>query len=141
MPCPYFEPLWPAGSPAYADARLPLIQEYDGSCHATDPISAAPSDLRFRCCNHGYSRGECSRFPQAEPLSALRYHVVRRTPDAVELLCIEEIDHRPGRHFRFVYDVRAALLQPTAVNQRLQAQALAFCRSYIQRFCATEIAI
>jgi hypothetical protein len=140
MPCPYFEPLWPARSPAHADARLPLIQEYEGACHATEPTSTPPSELRFRCCNHGYSRGQCGRFPHADVISALRYHVVRRTAESLELLCIEEIEHRPGRQLRFVYDVRAASLIPPAANQPLQAQALAFCRSYLERFCATEIA-
>ncbi len=136
MPCPFFEPFRIAAVPSHAEARLPLIDEYDGVCHALEPSTPAPAHLRFRCCNHGYSRGECTHLPAHQPFTALRYHVTQRTAEVLELLCIEEVEHRPGRLVRFTYLVAAASLEPADGDVCLRAQAAAFCRSYLQHFAS-----
>jgi hypothetical protein len=134
MPCPFFEPQQRAAKPAYAHARMPLIDEYDGLCHARAQVEQAPENVRFRCCNHGYSRTECTRFPQTESSSALRYSVVRETGELLQVLCIEERDHVPTPRFTIEFNIGDCSLAACDLTLVMQAQALAFCRSYVDRF-------
>ncbi len=134
MPCPYFEPQRVATDTCHASARLPLIEEYDGNCHAdTQPVNA-PAALRFRCCNHGYSRGACERLPAIEVRSCARYNVIRRSESTLEVLCVEEQNYAPLRWRAIQYSIAgdSLVLDPTDVC--LEAQMLAFCRSYVKRF-------
>lgn len=134
MPCPYFEPQRLAIAPLRVNARLPLIDEYDGICHAhPEPISA-PVSLRFRCCNHGYSKGACERVPAAEVRSCVRYSVQRRSESALHILCIEEQNYAPLRWQSIEYCIREDRLTAELSDLCLSAQLLAFCRSYLKRF-------
>ncbi len=134
MPCPYFEPQHAANQPRHATARLPLIEEYDGLCRADAEPVEAPSELRFECCNHGYMRGRCGRFPSGEVRSAIRYNVLRHTPTALELVLIEEQNYAPLAWRPFHYLLDSGRFDPEFTDACIQAQALAFCRSYLQRF-------
>ncbi len=136
MPCPYFEPQRVVISPRYANARLPLIHEYQGVCHAAAEPQTAPEALRFQYCNHGYSRGACDCFPSIETRSCLRYTVVRRTATALELVCVEEQDHAPLRWQTLRYILTTGELDPEVSEICMRTQALAFCRSYLQQFSA-----
>src|SRR5947209_6518910 len=137
MPCPFFEPQRRTGAPAYAQARLPLIDEYEGLCHAGDSPETPPDSARFRCCNHGYSRPACARFPQIEERSALRYSVIRETVETLQVLCIEERDHIPAPAATVRFDLATSTLLANELTFLMQAQALAFCRSYADRFLRT----
>ena len=134
MPCPYFEPQQATHQPQHASARLPLLDEYDGLCHATEEAAAVPGDVRFRCCNHGYSRGFCQRLPALENLSGLRYSILRRTDALLEVLCIEEQDYAPLRWHSIQYFFEGGRIEPEPLNLCIRAQVLAFCRSYLKRF-------
>ncbi len=135
MPCPYFEPLTPVVHVTHPNARLPLLDEYDGLCHADAAGLPPPPDARFRCCNHGYSRGVCERLPDdREMRSAMRYNVVAHTAAILEVLCVEELNHSPGRYFTLTYDVSACALHTAAIDPVTRAQVAAFCRSYLKRF-------
>ena len=134
MPCPYFEPLNVAAHPQYANARVPLIDEYDGLCHAgTEPLEAPP-EMRFRGCNHGYSKECCKRFPTDELRSSFRYDIASRSETALNLVCIEEQDYVPLRWRSITYVMATERLEPELEDQRAYAQALAFCRSYLAHF-------
>ncbi len=134
MPCPCFEPERIAPEREHPQARLPLFDEYDGLCHATGNVFSAPAALRFRCCNHGYSRALCEHFPPGEPRSALRYDVLRRTPGSLEVMCIEERDYAPLRWHQVEYLIETGLLKPEVCDACARAQLLAFCRGYLARF-------
>jgi len=134
MPCPYFEPRNIAVHRQHDNARLPLIDEYEGLCHAASEPIDAPAELRFRCCNHGYSRGCCERFPSAEPRSSLRYDVVRHTESTLDLVCIEEQNYAPLAWRPVQYFLATERLEPELRNVCMQAQVTAFCRSYVKRF-------
>lgn len=134
MPCPYFEPQNVSRDPRQANARLPLIDEYNGFCRAAPEPFAAPEELRFRCCNHGYSRGSCPHFPANESRSSIRYSVVRRTAATLEIICIEEQNYAPLRWHNLQYCLATGLLEPNLNDASMQAQAVAFCRSYLQHF-------
>jgi hypothetical protein len=137
MPCPFFEPQQPAATPRHASARLPLIAEYDGLCHAGEHAEDAPESVRFACCNHGYSKKACARFPQAEALSAFRYTVLREDSDALYVLCVEEREHIPTSRGTVRFSFAMSNLTESALSTVMQAQALAFCRSYTERFLRT----
>ncbi|MGI9073230.1 MAG: hypothetical protein ACR2JB_18395 [Bryobacteraceae bacterium] len=134
MPCPYFEPHNIAAQQQNGNARLPLIDEYDGLCRAASEPIEAPVELRFRYCNHGYSKGSCERFPSSEVRSSLRYHVVGRTESALEFICIEEQNYAPLAWHRVQYFFAGERLQPELADACIQAQAIAFCQSYLKRF-------
>ena len=136
MPCPYFEPTRVATDPQHPGARLPLLVEYDGLCHATGQPLETPSAVRFRCCNHGYSLGCCERFPADEVRSGLRYNVVRRTGATLEIICVEEQQYAPLRWYSIQYSLESERIEPELTDLCIRAQVLAFCRSYIRRFSA-----
>ena len=144
MPCPYFEPLRVVTDPLHATARLPLIDEYEGLCHAYTELLHAPAELRFRYCNHGYSQGGCQRIPVPEVRSSdvraygvrscARFNVVRRSEATLNLLCIEEQNHAPLRWQPVEYSILQDRLSVEINDICLAAQLLAFCRSYLKRF-------
>ncbi len=134
MPCPYFEPQRVVAHPQYVHARLPLIEEYEGACHAGAEPLAAPEDRRFRCCNHGYSRGMCNYFPEGELRSGLRYDVRGRSSEMLQVLWIEEQTFAPARWQVVSYSITTEQLDPEIADGCLRAQLLAFCRSYLRRF-------
>lgn len=137
MPCPQFQPQRVATDPLHTSARLPLIEEYEGLCHAQAEPVTAPPDLRFRYCNHGYSQGACQRMPfAAESPSCSRYNVVRRSESALEILCIQEQNYAPLRWQSVTYFIATDRLAVDLPDPCLTAQLLAFCRSYLKRFPA-----
>ena len=134
MPCPYFEPRHIARNPAHPNARLPLIEEYDGVCHAGAESAPVPEAARFRCCNHGYSQGECGRMPAAEKNSCSRFGVLRRADDCLDLIYLEEQDYAPARMQRIRFSISTGALDPEVTEPCARAQVQAFCRSYVRRF-------
>jgi hypothetical protein len=136
MACPYFEPRRVSAPPEHTAARLPLIDEYDGLCRAVGDPFPVPGEVRFRCCNHGNSRGTCVHFPAGEARSALRYEIVGRTAAALDLLLLEERDYAPLTWQTVRYVLAGELLEPEIADIVKQAQIRAFCRSFLDRFPA-----
>ena len=131
MPCPFFEPQHPVEHRTHVNARLPLIVEYSGVCHARrDAPVPAPEDMRVGC-NHGYSRDECTHFPLESSAAALRYSVLGRDGAVLDLLCIEESGYAPIRWHTLRYVAATDALEPQVTSKCMNAQALAFCRSYL----------
>lgn len=137
MPCPFFEPQRILGA-ANSSARLPLIHEYDGLCHALGQPTPAPEKARFRWCNHGNSKGCCQVFPAEEKRSSLRYDVVARDAITLRVLCIEEQSYAPVRWYSIQYVFGDERLDPEPDDICVRAQILSFCRSYLARFAAIE---
>src|SRR5215831_20741697 len=77
MCCPYFSPV--EARAAAEDARhsmLPLGGFWAGVCGAealTDDKKRSSVLLDLRCCNLGYARGQCSRFPNDGEADAVRF--------------------------------------------------------------------
>lgn len=134
MPCPFFEPKTVASFSEYPGARLPLLEEYDGICHAESEPIPAPGELRFRCCNHGYSRGTCPHLPKAETRSAMRFDVIARTPEILEFRLVEESEYTPLRWHTLRYSIAGGVIEPLLEDICMLAQAHAFCRSFLSRF-------
>lgn len=136
MSCPYFEPHAVARTPQHANARLPLLQEYDGFCRATAEPFTAPAEHRFAHCNHGYSRAGCPNFPSSDPRSAFRYTVMKRSDAALDIICIEEQEYAPVRWHAARYFFENGSLEPEFPDSCMRAQAVAFCRSFLEKFPA-----
>ena len=56
------------------------------------------------------------------------------TEHALELICVEETNYAPVRWQRVQYVIDTGVLEPMLEDTCMQAQALAFCRSYLRRF-------
>src|SRR5947209_19300466 len=97
MPCRYFEPLEIVPTPFHPNARLPLIDEYDGRCHARLDSVRIPAESRFTGCNHGNRENLCGRFPAGIERAVLRLTVSKQDSESLEIVAIEEADHRPIR--------------------------------------------
>jgi hypothetical protein len=136
MPCPYFEPRHVNAQSEHATARLPLIDEYDGLCQARDEPFEVPGELRFRCCNHGNSRGTCSHFPDRETRSSIRYEMVKQTSTTLDLILLEERDYAPAAWRAVRYALASECLDPEVEDACQRAQIRAFCRSFLDRFPA-----
>lgn len=138
MPCPFFEPRTIVPSTRFMGVRLPLIDEYSGFCHSQGENRIAVDAGPRLQCNHGYASGLCPRFPANAASSAMRYSVAGRTAREITLVWLEEQDHSPLRWGSLCYSIAADALSPPDLTPLLQAQALAFCRSFLLRLRTAE---
>jgi len=136
MPCPYFEPQRVVAEPTHLNARLPLIDEFDGLCRASSEPLPVPHTSRLRLCNHGNARGQCAQFPADAKCTSVRFDVLGRSVSNLDLLFVEESLYAPlsWRPLTFVIDTER--LDPDPADPCERAQLLAFCRSYLRRYPA-----
>lgn len=133
MACPFFEPQRVAEAQKFPHARLPLIEEYEGRCWATAEAAAAPVELQFQCCNHGYTNGCCRHFPASEERSAMRYSVRGFKDGELQVIWVEEKAYAPLRWRAVNFVVEDSRLRPEIADICARAQIVAFCRSYLKR--------
>lgn len=138
MACPFFAPQRVAENPSYAHARLPLIEEYEGLCWAAGQPVTAPEELRFRCCNHGYTNGCCAHFPASEERAAMRYSVLEYRAGDLHVICVEEKSYAPLRWRSVHYFADGGSLSPEIADVCTRAQVVAFCTSYLKRILNGE---
>ncbi|MBV9406452.1 MAG: hypothetical protein JO211_13995 [Acidobacteriaceae bacterium] len=138
MPCPCFEPKTITSTANGSGGRRPLIDEYEGLCHAQPEPVPVPEEARFRWCNHGNSKGACGFFPVHEIRSCLRYELTRFEDRTMRVLCIEEQSHSPLRWYAFEYFADEQRLEPEPQDTCVRSQVLAFCRSYLAHFVAPQ---
>jgi hypothetical protein len=134
MACPYFEPQRVVMEPTHFNARLPLIEEFDGVCRAqADPLPV-PAGARLRLCNHGNACGQCGHFPADSSCSSVRFEVLRRSPGGLDLLFVKESRYTPISWDRVTFSASPERLEPEPLDVCQHAQLLAFCRSYLRRY-------
>ncbi len=129
MACPFFEPRTKVERDNRA--RLPLLFEFDGICHAGEP-EIAP-EHRFRLCNHGNVKGLCGHFPSEHPVSAIRFTVSAESENSLAVLLIEECDYWPKAWQPFEFLIHERALRPEFDDGCRRAQALQFCTSYLEK--------
>jgi len=134
MPCPYFEPQRVMAEPTHLNARLPLIDEFDGLCRALPDPLPVPASARLRLCNHGNARGQCGHFPAQGQRSSFRFEVLRRSAADLDLLLVEEFLYTPVSWRRLTFTIVSEDLEPNPPDPCEHAQLLAFCRSYLRRY-------
>jgi hypothetical protein len=136
MPCPLFEPLRMAAKPYAPDARLPLLAEFEGICHAGG--GAEQPSHRFQFCNRGYAKGNCPNFPSDYPVSAVQFNVIARADTNLSIAIIEEQDHWPLKWRTIEFHSADGSLCPEIEDVCTRAQAIYFCRTYLARASGAE---
>ena len=132
MPCPYFQPL---GQLAWPNApRLPLGDAYTGRCQADPALPADPDPTTLRdCCNLGYARGKCARFPEAAGPDAVRFAVTAHIGDSVGIYWVREKGHEPFDHGALEFSVADQAFTSAAIDSNVEQQARAYLASYLRR--------
>lgn len=130
MPCPFFEPRRRIATASEIVLRFPLIFEFEGLCHAA-PATPAPASTYH--CNHGNPKAGCPVFPAASPVSAIRFHVARQTPQSLTIVVIEEQNHWPRSSTSIDFEIAAERLVPDIDDLSRRAQTIHFCRSYLEK--------
>jgi hypothetical protein len=118
----------------HQNARLPLIDEFDGVCRALAEPAPVPTAARLQLCNHGNVRGECAHFPAQDSRSAIRFNVVSRSSTGLDVLMIEESFYGPSAWRRVAFQIASQDFYPELRDRCQRAQLLAFCRSYLARY-------
>jgi hypothetical protein len=137
MPCPYFYPLgqlvWPSAP------RLPLGDAYAGLCQADPATPADPDPAALKdCCNLGYARGRCTRFPATDGPDAVRFSVVQDAEGSIRIYWVREKNHRPFDHGPLEYSRAAEGFTGETVSTALRQQAHAYVASYLRRKSRTR---
>ncbi len=125
MSCPYFYPTESRGG----SALLPLGDLWAGHCHADPAQPATPADAL--CCNLGYARGHCARFPDTDGPDAVRFTIARADAAGVALYYVIERDHHPFAHGPLEYSYAEGL--PPSPDALLNRQAAAYVDSFRRR--------
>ena len=129
MCCPCFDPVEPRAGSGSQHARLPLGDFWSGVCRA----GSEPEDAALPCCNLGYARGNCSRFPENQDLDAVRFGVAAEDAAAVRIRYIIERQHHPFAHGWLEYSLEAKAFAHSPADEILHRQARAYLTSYLRR--------
>jgi hypothetical protein len=135
MACPYFQPKDRFDDKTWRKhPRLPLGDPYTGLC-LVDPMRGwAPDGATLRdCCNLGYARKKCSRFPDQASADAVRFSVTADENGIVRIFFVQERGHEPVEHGTLDYFTGTGEFQGSASNRLLEAQAQAYIVSYFRR--------
>jgi hypothetical protein len=129
MSCPYFFPVEMRGG----SATLPLGESWTGHCRAV-PGGFQPDDAALRqCCNLGYARHSCSRFPAGDGPDAVRFTISSHEGDILSIYYVVERDHHPFAHGAMACSVSTGQWNHPAVDPTLLRQAQAYAESYLRR--------
>jgi hypothetical protein len=131
VPCPLFEPRGRVSEPRTPSPRLPLIYEFDGICHAGQPMATA--DQRFQYCNRGNAKGNCANFPNSLAITAIRFTVTARSANRMTVMMVEEHNHWPGAWRTIDFMLEEKRLDPEISDVCQRAQILCFCNAYLGR--------
>jgi hypothetical protein len=132
MACPYFYPTAVMATGLWGKrSRLPLGDLFQGTCELDSQL---PEEGILRdCCNLGYARHQCSRFPTQPGPDAVRFAVSGDDNGAVRICYVIEQDHRPHAQGALEYDRgRRAFVDPLPEGA-LHRQAEAYVASYLRR--------
>jgi hypothetical protein len=133
MACPYFYP-----QERFAEKgkhpRLPLGDPYTGLCMSDPMRSRRPEEAVLReCCNLGYARDKCPRFPKEPGPDAIRFSVTGDQNGLLKIFYVSERNHEAVEHGTFEYSVEEGKLLTAEVNELLHRQVQAYVESYLRR--------
>jgi hypothetical protein len=135
MACPLFYPVERFGDSAWRKhPRLPLGDPYSGACRADPKREWLPDQATLRdCCNLGYARERCPRFPQDGGPDAFRFSVVSDDGGTLKIFYIAERGHAPVEHGTIEYAAATGQLLNGHTGEIFQKQARAYVESYLRR--------
>jgi hypothetical protein len=109
---------------------LPLGESWSGFCRALPDEVHPVSDA---CCNLGYARGNCVRFPLGEGPDAVRFTISRHESAGLRIYYVIERDHQPFAHGALEYSFAAACFTSPVEPETVARQAQAYVQSYLRR--------
>ena len=117
-------------------ATLPLGEYWAGACRAGQG-GFSPDDAALRqCCNLGYARRTCSRFPAGDGPDAVRFTISSHEGDTIRIYYVMERDHHPFAHGALEGAIESGQWTAPvtdATDSTLQRQAQAYVESYLRR--------
>jgi hypothetical protein len=133
MACPFFYPTerlkeqpWPHPS------RLPLGHGFAGRCRSRPAEEFLPGQERLRdCCNLGYARPQCDRFPADSLADAVRFALSADEDGLVTIHYVVEKSHHPFEHGSFRYDAARHAILESSGNPSVRRQAEVYAESYL----------
>jgi hypothetical protein len=134
--CPFFAPSRRLENTAWiVPPRYPLGDLFSGTCHtsASNLTEGHQDDHQEDCCNFGYARGRCDRFPGGSAPDAVRFSVTEDTPARLSLIYVVEKDHAPVEHGALEYSIADGRLDGPVISDVLAKQACGFIESYLNR--------
>jgi hypothetical protein len=130
--CPFFAPSRRLENTVWIrPPRYPLGDLFSGTCHAS--ASSLTEGRLDECCNFGYARGRCDRFPGGSAPDAVRFSVTDDTAERLLVVYVVEKEHAPVEHGTLEYAVEDARLDGAYLSEVLAQQARAFLESYLSR--------
>jgi hypothetical protein len=129
--CPYFEP-----TKLSVDAKTlrPLRNFWSGMCHAepAQPFEQSDQNVLSECCNMGYARNKCSRFPEVSGPDAVRFTVVRDAGRMVVVSFAVEKNHLPYAQGLLEYSRVEQSFVVSHPNRLIEHQARAYLAGYLR---------
>jgi hypothetical protein len=131
--CPYFYPVERVDDGTWIKPpRLPLGAPYRGFCQSVDGQRFEPDARGVReCCNTGYARGRCARFPDRAPADALRFSIEADANGVIEIVFIFEAAWSPARFGRAQWS-EGAIRCEEALDPVLRRQMEIFISNYLE---------
>ena len=113
---------------------LPLGERWAGFCRAIPQEAWRPDEAALgQCCNMGYARRTCPRFPAGDGPDAVRFTVSSHEGDILRIYYVVERDHHPFAHGSLACSMASGQWTSAPVDDTLQRQAQAYVESYLRR--------
>jgi hypothetical protein len=131
MACPWFYPVERLGA---AESIMPLGDVWGGECRAPG-LAQAEFERRFviDCCNLGYARAKCRRFPAGAGPDAVRFAITNHCEASISVCCVSEKDYLPFARISLEYDVAAGRFMAPGPDAVLERQAWAYVSTFLLR--------
>jgi hypothetical protein len=135
MACPYFQALKPRlQRDNLRAAMLPLGDAWDGVCLAIPDSPSEPEETTLlSCCNMGYARGCCARFPEGDGPDAARFTIAGDNPQGIRVYYVLERDHHPWSHGPLEFSRASDAFIGPSTSEAPMRLARAYVDSYLRR--------
>jgi hypothetical protein len=104
-----------------------------GVCRADGAGFEPDERLLSECCNMGYARGKCTRFPQAAGPDAVRFAIARDVGERIVVGFAVERDHHPHAQGSLEFERDATGAAVSESRPLIEKQASAYVASYLRR--------
>jgi hypothetical protein len=116
-----------------AKTLRPLRNFWSGMCHAeaAKPFEQSDEHVLGECCNMGYARQKCSKFPEASGPDAVRFAVVRDADRMILVSFAVEKNHLPYAQGVLEYSRADQVFVAAHPNRLIEQQARAYLAGYL----------
>ena len=135
MACPYFHAVKARSQTDHSrSAMLPLGDAWEGICRAIPEQPWEPGEATLlTCCNLGYARGCCARFPDDTGPDAVRFTITGDDDAGIHLYYVLERNHHPLAHGPLTFSAPGAIEGAPAADGAALRLAVAYVASYRRR--------